>query len=72
MMAVDNPGDLSENGSVAKNMLQENADGHEDNAEEDHKGSDDEDDDEGTQSCWRVKKKPKEGHNLVLLLVSSC
>jgi hypothetical protein len=65
MMAVDEPGNLLENDSVAKNTLEDDADDHEDNAEGDNEGSKDEDDDEGTQSYWRVKRK--EGCKVLVL-----
>jgi hypothetical protein len=68
-MAVDDPGNSSENDGAAKNSLQEDVDGREDDAEGDHKGSDDEDDDEGTQSYWRVKQK--EGCKVVTRSISS-
>ena len=54
-MAVDKPVNSSGSGRAAKINIQDDADGHEDDAEEE--GSDDEDDDEGTQSYWRVKRE---------------
>jgi hypothetical protein len=73
-MAVDDPGDLLDNDSIAKKIIQEYVGGHEDNGEGDHEGSDDEDDDEGTQSYWRVKQKEgcKVESSQGLLIVWTC